>query len=196
VLADNNRPRRGYSVDIKHALAKIEANRARAFFNPAVAVKLRRSGFAVRRARSLRVRLLFVLDAVIGTGWDKKGEAATICGTCSFRMIRSNDKTLDVLASSLAPSGRTLPQRGSSNVDCGVWCFPFSGPRCRYRAALVCSPHWKSVPSIHIRCMMAASLRASATRARLPPAFLAIRAAQAFSADHRVHRVSITLAAS
>jgi len=51
----------------------------RAFFNPAVAVKLRRSGFAVRRGLSLRVRLLFVLDAVIDTGWDKIGEAATIC---------------------------------------------------------------------------------------------------------------------
>jgi hypothetical protein len=168
----------------------------RAFFNPAVAVKLRRSGFAVRRGVSLKVTLLFVFDAVIDTGWDKIGEAATICGTCLLRMIWSNDKALDVLASSLAPSGRIPPQRVSSNVECGVWFFPFSGPRCRYRAAFVCSPHWKSVPSIHIRCMITASLRASATRARLAPAFLAIRAAQAFSADHRVHRVSITLAAS
>ena len=144
----------------------------------------------------LKVTLLFVFDAVIDTGWDKIGEAATICGTCLLRMVRINDKAQHVLASSFAPSGRTPPQRVSSNVECGVWFFPFGGPSCRYRAALVCSPHWKSVPSIHIRCMMTASLRASATRARLAPAFLAIRTAQAFSADHRVHRVSNTLAAS
>ena len=168
----------------------------RAFFNPVVAVKLRRSGLPVRRGLSLKVTLLFVFDAVIDTGWDKIGEAATICRTCLLRTTRSNDKALDVLTSSLAPSGRTPPQRVSSNVECGVLYFPFSGPRCRYRAAFVCSPHWKSVPSIHIRCMMTASLRASATRARLAPAFLAIRAAQAFSADHCVHRVNITLAAS
>jgi hypothetical protein len=39
-------------------------------------------------------------------------------------------------------------------------------------------------------------LTGPATRARLPPARLATLTAQAFNADHRVHRVSSALAAS
>ena len=56
-----------------------------------------------------------------------------------------------------------------------------------YAAVFACSRQSKVVPLSHIRCMMTASLRATATRARLPPARLATLTAQAFNADHRVH---------
>jgi hypothetical protein len=54
----------------------------------------------------------------------------------------------------------------------------------------------KSVPSIHMRCRMTASLRATATLALRMPMRLATRMPQAFSADHFWTRVSNTPAAS
>src|SRR5205814_5174445 len=53
-----------------------------------------------------------------------------------------------------------------------------------------------SVPSIHMRCRMTASLRATATLALRSPFRLASLIPQAFSADHFGTRVSSTLAAS
>ena len=53
-----------------------------------------------------------------------------------------------------------------------------------------------SVPSTHIRCMITASRRASATIAFFNPRCLAIFIAQALSQDHLVVRVSMIWAAS
>src|SRR5215813_6268849 len=53
-----------------------------------------------------------------------------------------------------------------------------------------------SVPSIHMRCRMTASLRATATLAFRRPLRLASLMPQALSADHFGTRVSSTLAAS
>src|ERR1041385_6213190 len=53
-----------------------------------------------------------------------------------------------------------------------------------------------SVPSIHIRCKMTASLRATATRALFMLLRFEMRMPQASSADHLATRVSRTLAAS
>jgi hypothetical protein len=53
-----------------------------------------------------------------------------------------------------------------------------------------------SVPSIHMRCRMTASLRATATLAFRSPFRLASLIPQAFSADHFGTRVSSTPAAS
>jgi hypothetical protein len=53
-----------------------------------------------------------------------------------------------------------------------------------------------SVPSIHIRCRMTASFRATATRALLRLLRLAMRMPQALRADHLATRVNSTLAAS
>src|SRR5262245_61372331 len=53
-----------------------------------------------------------------------------------------------------------------------------------------------SVPSIHIRCRMTASFRATATLALRSPLRFASRMPQALSADHFATRVSSTLAAS
>src|SRR5262245_45307820 len=52
------------------------------------------------------------------------------------------------------------------------------------------------VPSIHIRCRMTASLRATATFARLRPRRLATSSPQRLSAEKRVTRDSKTFAAS
>jgi hypothetical protein len=56
--------------------------------------------------------------------------------------------------------------------------------------------HLNSVPSIHIRCRMTASFRATATLALRSPVRFASRMPQALSADHFATRVSSTLAAS
>ena len=53
-----------------------------------------------------------------------------------------------------------------------------------------------SVPSIHIRCRMTASFRATATLALLRLLRLATRMPQALRADHFETRVNNTLAAS
>ena len=56
--------------------------------------------------------------------------------------------------------------------------------------------HWNSVPSIHMRCMITASRRASATIAFFVSRCLAIFMAQALSQDHLLVRVNMTWAAS
>ena len=56
--------------------------------------------------------------------------------------------------------------------------------------------HWNSVPSTHMRCMITASRRASATIAFFIPRCLAIFMAQALSQDHFVERTSMIWAAS
>jgi hypothetical protein len=53
-----------------------------------------------------------------------------------------------------------------------------------------------SVPSTHMRCMITANRRASATMALFMPRRLAICIAQALSQDHRVERTSMLWAAS
>lgn len=64
--------------------------------------------------------------------------------------------------------------------------------------AVVAAARWeiKFVPSLSMRCNTTASLRASATRAFLGPARLAIASAQLFISEPLTGRVSITLAAS
>ena len=56
------------------------------------------------------------------------------------------------------------------------------GVRCY--AAVVSLPHWNFDPSIHLRCMMTASLRAIATRVRWRPFVLCSRMPQAFRDGH------------
>ena len=64
-------------------------------------------------------------------------------------------------------------------------------------AAAVCSRvHWNSVPSTHMRCMITARRRASATIAFFIPRCLAIFIAQALSQDHFAERNNMTWAAS
>ncbi len=67
---------------------------------------------------------------------------------------------------------------------------------CSFHAAASSRVHWNSVPSTHMRCMITASRRASATIAFFIPRCLAIFIAQALSHDHLLVRVSMTWAAS
>ena len=62
----------------------------------------------------------------------------------------------------------------------------------RHAAAASCRLQLNSVPSTQMRCMITASLRASATIAFFMPRRLAICIAQALSQDHRVERTSMT----
>lgn len=59
-----------------------------------------------------------------------------------------------------------------------------------------CAEKRNVLSSIHIRCMMTASLRATATTARLWPRFAAILTPHAFTAHHFLERTSMALAAS
>src|ERR1700690_1806690 len=66
-----------------------------------------------------------------------------------------------------------------------------------HAAATACSRvHWNSVPSTHMRCMITANRRASATIAFFIPRCLAIFIAQALSHDHFFERTSMIWAAS
>jgi hypothetical protein len=67
-----------------------------------------------------------------------------------------------------------------------------SGPH----AAATSLVHRNSVPSTHMRCMITANRRASATIAFFIPRCLAIFIAQALSQDHFVERISMLWAAS
>ena len=66
----------------------------------------------------------------------------------------------------------------------------------RSQAAAASLVHRKSVPSTHMRCMITASRRASATIAFFIPRCLATLIAQALSQDHFAERTSMIWAAS
>jgi hypothetical protein len=66
----------------------------------------------------------------------------------------------------------------------------------RYATAVASWPQQNSVPSSHMRCRTQASLRASATFARLRPRRLATSRAQRLSAEKRTGRLNTALAAS
>src|SRR5262249_31148957 len=66
----------------------------------------------------------------------------------------------------------------------------------RSQAAAASLVHRKSVPSTHMRCMITAKRRASATIAFFIPRCLATLIAQALSQDHFVERTSMLWAAS
>ena len=92
-------------------------------------------------------------------------------------------------AISLHPSSREghLPPEAAETSSCVS--VSRIGRR-RYQAEAAFSfVHWNSVPSTQMRCMMTASLRASATIALFNPRFLAIFMAQALSHDHLTLRV-------
>jgi hypothetical protein len=98
-------------------------------------------------------------------------------------------------------NGRTRlihrPAKDVSPPAGGTFASPFDGDifrRCGQAAAgmLFSLVQRNSVPSLHMRCMITASLRASATFAFLRPRRLATFIAQAFSHDHFFVRVSMT----
>jgi hypothetical protein len=102
----------------------------------------------------------------------------------------------------VGPSGPTISPHPSSreghystaqwNSDFLLSCLIFDG----FYAATTSLVQRNSVPSTHMRCMMTANRRASATIAFFIPRFLAIFIAQALSQDHFVETTSMLWAAS
>lgn len=94
-------------------------------------------------------------------------------------------RTLNEITSSIVPMGTTLtpPSSGGS-------CNSFS------HATVAYLPQRNSLPSVHMRCRIIASLRATATRARAMLRRLATFMPHARSADHLVLRISNEWAAS
>ena len=92
-------------------------------------------------------------------------------------------------AISLHPSSREghLPPEAAETSSCVS--VSRIGRRRHQAEAAFSFVHWNSVPSTQMRCMMTASLRASATIALFNPRFLAIFMAQALSHDHLTLRV-------
>ena len=119
--------------------------------------------------------------------WDQENGAAQSDSRLD-RGWRDRRKTPSELASSIVPRGTS-----SARADLVELLLL---RRASQAAGLTCRVQRKSVPSLHMRCMMTASLRASATIALRWPRRLATCMAQAFNQDHFVTRVSSTCAAS
>ena len=99
------------------------------------------------------------------------------------------------------------PAASSNPRPCDGTSLPDGGGALRYASLMVPDQvaaaavdgallHRNSVPSIHMRWSTTANLRASATRAFRMPWRLATPIAQAFSAENRTTRLTITVAAS
>jgi hypothetical protein len=78
----------------------------------------------------------------------------------------------------------------------GVRVFSYRIDSLGFHAAVTSRVQRNSVPSTHMRCMITANRRASATMAFFSPRCLAIFIAQALSQDHFVERTSTIWAAS
>ena len=107
------------------------------------------------------------------------------CRQCNGRSKRTNE-----LTSSIVPQGTSFHRR----VE--LECSPIAILRGPYAAAASSRVQRNSVPSTHMRCMITANRRASATIAFFFPRRLAICIAQALSQDHLLVWVSMTWAAS
>src|SRR6185436_20264099 len=100
------------------------------------------------------------------------------------------------------PSGHTISRHPSSREGhhpTAWWNSSFLLSHlilCDFHAATMSRVHRNSVPSTHMRCMITANRRASATIAFFNPRCLAIFIAQALSQDHFVERTSTIWAAS
>src|SRR5450631_2138920 len=109
-----------------------------------------------------------------------------------YRQTNGRSKRTHELTSSIVPRGTYSTARWSSSVLLShVVLNGF------HAAAAACSRVQRnSVPSTHMRCMITANRRASATIAFFIPRCLAIFMAQALSQDHLLVRVNMTCAAS
>ena len=111
-------------------------------------------------------------------------------GTIFTAALPSDDgrsKRTCELTSSIVPRGTSFHRR--VELECPPIEFDLSR---RHAAAAACSRLQRnSVPSTHIRCMITASRRASATIAFFMPRRLAICIAQALSQDHFLERIML-----
>jgi hypothetical protein len=86
--------------------------------------------------------------------------------------------------------------KGFDGEDLGRATIGLAMIGCDHAWAALVLVHRNAVPSIHMRCRITASLRATATLARLRPRRLATSSPQRLSAEKRVTRESNTFAAS
>jgi hypothetical protein len=159
------------------------------FSNRPVGVKR----FQTIRHHSVDVSRGLVLLFGIGTkalpSWDSKTRRNNLLGGLTVRRI-------------VGPSDQTNSPHPSSRE--GHHSTARWSPSFLLLHLILHGPHatatsWvqrNSVPSTHMRCMITASRRASATIAFFIPRCLAIFIAQALSQDHLLVRVSMTWAAS
>ena len=131
-----------------------------------------------------RALLLFGMDTEALPVWDEEDEAEQSEGR-PYRCSYGRHKQRSDLTSSFVPRGTPSARGGNRNfvlTSIQAWR--------RHQAEAASSfVQRNSVPSTQMRCMMTASLRASATIALFSPRFLAIFMAQALSHDHLTLRV-------
>ncbi len=135
-------------------------------------------------------------------------QKSSLCGSRFFPQSNLHFKTLHALvrrSESLA-FGRVVKNAAdiygfiqtSSTPPVRERTFPFGNRRFESLTHVFAPsvPHWKSLPSTHIRCRITASLRDTATRARFLPLVFINPIPHAFSDDHPVVLVSNALAAA
>jgi hypothetical protein len=133
--------------------------------------------------------LLFGIGTKALPSWDSKTRRNNLLGGLTVRrMAGPSDQT-----NSPHPSSR------EGHQSTARWSSSFLLSHLILHSPHAAATSWvqrNSVPSTHMRCMITASRRASATIAFFIPRCLAIFIAQALSQDHLLVRVSMTWAAS
>jgi hypothetical protein len=133
--------------------------------------------------------LLFGIGTQALPAWDPRTRWNNLLGGLAGRLMAG-------------PSGHTISPHPSSREghhSTAWWSssFPLSHLILYdFHAATTSLVQRNSVPSTHMRCMITANRRASATIAFFIPRFLAIFIAQALSQDHFAERTSTIWAAS
>ena len=121
--------------------------------------------------------------------WDSKTRWNNLLGGLAVK-LDGRSKRPDELTSSIVPRGTSFHRWVDLSFllsDLILYCS---------HAAATSLVQRNSVPSTHMRCMITASRRASATIAFFIPRCLAIFIAQALSQDHFAERTSMIWAAS
>jgi hypothetical protein len=136
--------------------------------------------------------LLFGMDTAALPGWDEEDEVEPSGG----RPYRCSTAGASKRTISLHPSSREghLPPEAAETSPCVS--VSIQARRCHQAGAASSFLQRNSVPSTQMRCMITASLRASATIALFSPRFLAMVMAQALSHDHLTPRVRTVWAPS
>jgi hypothetical protein len=132
--------------------------------------------------------LLFGLGSKALPSWDSKTRWNNLLGDLAVNDGRF--KRTYELTSSIVPRGTSFHRWVELDLLLSHLILHSS------QAAATSLVHRNSVPSIHMRCMITASRRASATIAFFIPRCLAIFIAQALSQDHFAERTNMLWAAS
>jgi hypothetical protein len=152
---------------------------------------LRSSAFRSLASPILKVTrgsaLLFGISSSALPSWDQENEAAQ-SDSRPDRGSRGRHKSPGELASSIVPRGTATAKRAELVCLIGANIYRTG----QVPADTVSFVQRNSVPSLHMRCMMTARRRASATMAFCRPRRLAMFIAHAFNDDHFVTRVSMT----